>query len=152
MEYVSSSPCAQEPATCPRRGHVNPGEALPFHFFMFSSNVILPSASTSYRRSFRNLSPKLFVLYWCLGEASGDGQRHSRMWGKDCPRRLMHHVWCPPPIYTCNVVYRIGKDRRGEGKAASGVGTRGYWQRPNTMALPSREAATIYNTSHLANV
>ena len=74
------------------------------------------------------------------------------MWGKDCPHRLMHHVWCPPPIYTRNVVYRIGKDRRGGGKAASGVGTRGYWQRPNTMALPSRETANIYNTSHLANV
>jgi hypothetical protein len=56
-----------------------------------------------------------------------------------------------PSTDTCNVA-RIGKDRRGGGKAASGVGTRGYWQRPSTMALHSRETANSYNASHLANV
>jgi hypothetical protein len=45
----------------------------------------------------------------------------------------------------------VKTDEEG-GKAASGVGTRGYWQRPNTMVLPSRETANIYNTSHLENV
>lgn len=117
----------ENPPLVPDMWHVNPGDVLPFHFIKISSNVILPHATTSYRRSFRNLSP----TYWCLGEASGDGQQHGRMRGKDCAYRLMHHVWCPPPIYAVLCTESVKTDEEGEKRQVA-------WERRDTGTDPTQ--------------